>query len=171
LNSLANHGILPRNGRGMTLPILTKGIWEGLHVAPDMTIPVGTVAMLSSNNPLGLSFDLDDLDKHDQIIEHDGSLSRNDAFFGDNHSFNRTIWQEVLNYFENDETVSITAAAKARFNRIKQQSEANPDFTYTVKNLVISYTETAQYLSTFGGPVNANPPVEWVRVFFGEQLQ
>lgn len=152
----------------MDIPTLIKGIGEGLNVGIDLTIPVGTVAILSSDNKLGLSFDLDDLNKHDELIEHDASLSRDDYHFGDNHSFDETAWQSVLDYFEDAERVNITAAAKARYNRVKIESERNPEFTYSAKNMIISYTETAQYLSVFGNPVTGDPPVEWVRTFFGE---
>lgn len=168
MNSLANHGILHRDGRGMDLPTLMKGISEALNVGSDLTMPVGTVAILSSDNKLGLSFDLNDLSKHDELIEHDASLSRDDYYFGDNHSFNESVWQSVLDYFEDADIVSLKAAAKARYNRVKTQSEQNPEFTYSAKNMVISYTETAQYLSVFGDPITGRPPVEWVKIFFGE---
>ncbi|KAK2784806.1 hypothetical protein FQN52_008891 [Onygenales sp. PD_12] len=169
LNSLANHGILPRDGRKMTLPVLIKGISEGLNVGPDLSIPVGTVAILSSKDPLGLSFNLDDLNKHDGLIEHDASLSRDDIYFGDNHSFDSDIWQSVVDFFGEADRVNFTAAAKARLNRIETQRERNPDFTFNAKNLVISYTETAQYLSVFGDPETGNPRVDWVRIFFEEE--
>lgn len=122
---------------------------------------------MSSDNILGLSFDLNELSKHEKMIEHDGSLSRGDAYFGDNHSFNNTIWQTVLDYFEDSDTVSFEAAAKARYNRIKVESERNPEFTYSAKDLILSYGETALYLSALGDPITGNPPVEWVKTFFG----
>ncbi|PGH23673.1 hypothetical protein AJ80_02279 [Polytolypa hystricis UAMH7299] len=169
LNSLANHGILPRNGRGMTIPILIKGISQGLNVGNDLTIPVGTVGLLASDSLLKLSFDLDDLSKHDELIEHDASLSREDIYFGDNTRFNSEIWQSVVDFFRHDERVNTTAAARARFNRVKVQSGRNPEFTYSAKNMIISYTETAQYLSVFGNPLTGNPRVDWVRTFFEEE--
>ncbi|PGH16317.1 hypothetical protein AJ79_01859 [Helicocarpus griseus UAMH5409] len=169
LNSLANHGILPHSGKGMTYPVLLKGILEGLNVGFDLTVFAGTGGMLSRENPLELTFDLDDLTNHDLLIEHDGSLSREDIFFGDNNSFNETIWQSVVDYFRDAQAVNLAAAAKARLNRIKVQSERNPEFTFSAKNMVISYTETAQYLSVFGDPIQGNPPVEWVKIFFEQE--
>ncbi|KAK2754793.1 hypothetical protein FQN54_006686 [Arachnomyces sp. PD_36] len=145
LNTLANHGFLPRNGKGFRLPILMEGISKGLNVGHDMTIP------------------------HDESIEHDTSLSRDNYDLGDNHSFDPDIWNSVLAYFEDAETVSFTAAAKARFNRVKVQSKRTPNFTYSAKNMLISYTETAQYLSVFGNPIAGQPPVEYLKVFFEEE--
>lgn len=151
----------------MTIPRLTKGILEGLNVAPDLTVPVGTFAMTASKHPFKISFDLDDLSKHNFPIEHDASLTRQDLYFGDNQSFNQTIWQSVLDYFEDAQTANLTAASKARFNRVRTERRRNPDFTYTVRNLITGYSETAQYLSVFGHPITGNPPVEWLKIFFG----
>ncbi|KKZ58998.1 hypothetical protein EMCG_00863 [[Emmonsia] crescens] len=169
LNSLANHGILPHNGKRMTYPILLKGILEGLNVGFDLTLVAGTGGMLGAKNPLRLYFNLNDLSNHDLFAEHDASLSRSDIFFGDNNSFNATIWESVLDYFKHDKTVSFTAAARARLNRIKTEGERNPDFTFNAEDLIISYTETAQYLSVFGDPVAGNPPADWVRIFFEQE--
>ncbi|PGH07283.1 hypothetical protein GX51_01827 [Blastomyces parvus] len=169
LNSLANHGILPHNGKQMTYPTLLKGILEGLNVGFDLTLVAGTGGMIGAKNPLQLYFNLDDLANHDLFAEHDASLSRSDIFFGDNNSFNETIWQSVLEYFRHDETVSFKAAAEARLNRIKTERARNPDFTFNAKDVVISYTETAQYLSVFGDPVTGHPNVDWIRIFFEQE--
>lgn len=168
MNSLANHGILPRNGKGITIPILTTALGEGLNIAPDFSVIIGAAGLMSSSDPLGLSFDLNDLDKHEQIIEHDGSLSRQDTYFGDNHTFNETIWQTVLAYFEDAQTVNFTAAAKARYNRIMTEKNRNPSFTYNAKDVILSYGETSLYLSVLGDPVAGHPPVQWVRTLFGK---
>jgi len=149
--------------------MLTTALAEGLNVAPDFTIAIGGAGLLSSNNPLSLSFNLDDLSKHEHIIEHDGSLSRGDAYFGDNHSFNKTTWSTVLDYFIDASTVNFTAAADARYNRIQTSRAANPQFTYSVKDLVLSYGETALYLSVLGDPVTGNAPVQWVRSLFEKE--
>ncbi|OAX83560.1 hypothetical protein ACJ72_02072 [Emergomyces africanus] len=170
LNSLANHGILPHNGKRMTYPTLLKGILEGLNVGFDLTLVAGTGGMLGAKNPLNLYFNLDDLSNHDLFAEHDASLSRSDLFFGDNNSFNETIWKSVLDYFKDEKAgISFTAAARARLHRIKTESERNPDFTFNAKDLVISYTETAQYLSVFGDPVTGYPPVDWIKIFFEQE--
>jgi hypothetical protein len=154
----------------MTIPVLVRGLGEGLNVAADFAVLIGTLGARSANDPLALSFNLDDLDKHEHMIEHDGSLSRGDAFFGDNHTFNMTIWQTVLDYFEDSKTVNFTASAKARWNRITTQRKANPDFVYNAKDIILSYGETALYLSVLGDPVTGHPPIEWVRVLFGESF-
>jgi hypothetical protein len=139
-------------------------------MALDFSILGASLGMMSSDEVLGLSFDLSDLNHHERMVEHDGSLSRGDAYFGDNHSFNKTIWHQTLAHFQNDETVSIEAAAKARWDRLLTAKELNPDFTYTAKDLVLSYAETSLYLLVLGDSLAANPPVEWVKILFGEHF-
>lgn len=43
------------------------------------------------------------------VLEHDGSMSRGDIFFGDNYSFNDTIWQITKAMFVED-TISVSTA-------------------------------------------------------------
>ncbi|KAI7531913.1 hypothetical protein KC331_g13849, partial [Hortaea werneckii] len=101
LNALANHGFIPRNGKDMTLPILIKGLKAGMNMAPDFTIAIGGVGLLSSDSPdTARAFDLDDLDQHNFPIEHDASLSRQDAYFGNDYSFYQPNWDMVLKYYQ-----------------------------------------------------------------------
>src|SRR4051794_35940400 len=77
LNSLANHGFLPHNGKGLTIPILIDGLKRGLNVGADFSTVIGGAGLMSvPGNPLATSFDLNNLDEHNFPIEHDASLSR-----------------------------------------------------------------------------------------------
>jgi len=117
LNSLANHGILPHSGKGMTIPILIKGLKEGMNVGVDFATVIGGAGILSvPNSPLATSFDLDDLDRHNFPIEHDASLSRADFYLnnGDDYSFNQTIFDTVLKYYEGMTETSIPVASAAK---------------------------------------------------------
>lgn len=99
------------------------------------------------------------------VIEHDGSLSRNDVYFGDNHSFNEEIWETVASHFVN-ETISIPTAAKARAARLQVAAAANPEFSLTADGVQFSFIETALYLSIFGNLDDGNAKTEWVKVLF-----
>ncbi|CCG82228.1 Putative uncharacterized protein [Taphrina deformans PYCC 5710] len=168
LNSLANHGILPRNGKGLTLPLLNAALLEGYNVGNDFSTTIGGVGLLSSPNPLAGSFDLDNLDLHN-LIEHDSSLSRDDYYFGDNHSFNNGKWQEVLAFVKGGENFNITSAAKAKYHRLQEQTALNPTLTYTPLQFILSYGETSLYLSVMGDPITGVAPVSYVRSFFEQE--
>ncbi|KAJ0367595.1 hypothetical protein COL154_003253 [Colletotrichum chrysophilum] len=98
-------------------------------------------------------------------MEHDGSLSRNDVYFGDNHSFDEEIWETVASHFVN-ETISIPTAAKARAARLQAAAAANPEFSLTADGVQFSFIETALYLSIFGNLDDGNAKTEWVKVLF-----
>lgn len=99
------------------------------------------------------------------VIEHDGSLSRNDVYFGDNHSFNETIWDTVAAYFTED-TIDVTTAAKARAARLEAAKSVNPEYDIGVEGTVFSLVETALYLSVFNNGSSNTAVTEWVNVMF-----
>ncbi|GAB7347229.1 hypothetical protein MBLNU459_g3331t1 [Dothideomycetes sp. NU459] len=169
LNALANHDICPRSGKGYTIPILTSCLATGLNVGPDFALVVGTAGIGSNPNPELLYFDLDMLDHHDVFIEHDASLSRADASTGNDHAFNQTIFNTVLNYFAGDANATIPTASKAKFNRVTTEAARDPSFSYGPVQFVLSYGETALYLSTMGDPTTGSAPLDFVKVLFEDE--
>lgn len=103
------------------------------------------------------------------VIEHDGSLSRNDIYFGDNHDFNSTIWHSVAEYFTED-TISIATAAAARAARLEVAASVNPEFNMTSSDVEFSLIETALYLSVFGNVTTGNARTEYVGALFSTYM-
>ena len=64
VNTLANHGYLPRDGLAITLPILLKGFTDAINLDPSATLLVGTKALQTSTTGDNSSFNLDDLSTH-----------------------------------------------------------------------------------------------------------
>lgn len=155
----------------MTIPVLIQGLSSGLNVGPDFATAIGLAGSLSNPNfnVLAPSFDLDMLDEHNFPIEHDASLSRQDAYFGNDHSFNQTVWDTVLEYFPNDSTFTIPPAAEARYARVQTESKRDPTFTYGPQQFVLSYGETALYLSTMGDPITGVAPYNYVQSLFEQE--
>ncbi|KZT26171.1 chloroperoxidase-like protein [Neolentinus lepideus HHB14362 ss-1] len=84
LNTLANHGLLPRDGRRITFKQLSTVIRHSFNFGPTFCFFVPWFAA----NILGRSywsdsFDLSDLDVHNGI-EHDASLTRDDTYHSPN---------------------------------------------------------------------------------------
>lgn len=74
LNTLANHGYLPRNGKGITLDILKDGMLDGFNIEhADAVLLYSQAIRTSPDYPGAKSFDLADLGRHG-ILEHDISL-------------------------------------------------------------------------------------------------
>ncbi|KAM0269064.1 hypothetical protein ACHAQH_009829, partial [Verticillium albo-atrum] len=164
VNSLANHAYLPRDGLNISLADLIIAFTDAVNLEPSATALVGTRALTASTTGNNGTFNLDDIDAHG-VIEHDGSLSRNDIYFGDNHSFNRTIWDSVASHFTN-RTISIQTAAAARKARLQAAAAANPEFNLNADGVQFSFIETALYLSIFGNVNDGNAVTKWVRVMF-----
>lgn len=99
------------------------------------------------------------------VIEHDGSLSRADIYFGDNHSFNSTIWGTVAAYFTED-TIDVKTAARARAARLAAAANENPEFNMTSDGINFSLIESALYLSVFNNGSSSTAVTEWVKVMF-----
>ncbi|KAH7107957.1 Chloroperoxidase [Auriculariales sp. MPI-PUGE-AT-0066] len=83
LNTLANHGILPRNGRGLTQP----AIFEALSTAYNLDatgaafLTNATASFLHADG----TFELHDLALHN-AIEHDASLAHDDVAAGEKYA-------------------------------------------------------------------------------------
>jgi len=167
LNSLANHGFFPRNGKNISIDQVVSGIDEALNLSPLSSRPVVELALTTSTTGNPSTLNLNDLNKHG-VIEHDGSLSRNDFYFGDNHSFNPSIFKTVSKFFTKN-VISIETAAKARRARITAAGLVNPVYNFTAREDQFSQFETALYLAVYGTGTEGNARTDWVNIMFCEE--
>jgi hypothetical protein len=89
---------------------------------------------------------------------------------GDNYSFNETIFNEVMEFYSGMNETSMPVAAKEKYARVQEEAGRDSRFTYTAQQFVLSYCETALYLSVMGDPTTGVAPLEYVKDFFGESL-
>ncbi|KAF9730992.1 hypothetical protein PMIN02_008527 [Paraphaeosphaeria minitans] len=167
LNTLANHGYLPRNGANISMEILIAGLKTSVNLGADATEVVGAAALKGSTTGNASTFHLTDLDKHG-LIEHDGSLSRADIYFGDNHSFNATIWAQTASHFTSP-IISLATAAKAHKARLAAAQIENPQFNMSASDVQASMIETALYLSVLSNDTGATAVSAWVQKVFTEE--
>ncbi|EIN04231.1 heme-thiolate peroxidase [Punctularia strigosozonata HHB-11173 SS5] len=170
LNTLANHGFLPRDGKSISIPTLVTACQDGLNVGADFCTVIGTTSLLSNGAIAkgGLIFDLDDLNEHNFPIEHDASVSREDAFFGDNHDFNTTIFQTLNNSAVNGFYTTETAGL-VRQARLEDSVARNPNITWLAQHALIAYGEAALYLSVMSAPIIAMAPQSFVNMLFEQE--
>ncbi|KAI9711967.1 MAG: hypothetical protein M1828_001766 [Chrysothrix sp. TS-e1954] len=169
LNTLANHGFIPHNGKNNTLPVLIEGLKAGMNMGVDFSTAIGGGGILSSPNPLGGAFDLNDLDEHNFPIEHDGSLSRQDAYFGNDYSFYQANWDMVLSHYKGMDYTSIPVASKAKYARVRNSQTTNPTFTYGPRETIFSYGETALYIQSMSDAYSGKAKLEYVRSLFEQE--
>lgn len=109
LNALANHGLLPRDGKGITIEVLSDAAYKGFSIASDATQVFGSLAFQTSTTGNASTFNLDDLKQHSpHVLEHDGSMSRNDSYWGDNLSFNEQAWARTLANWGDNEVITVS---------------------------------------------------------------
>jgi len=177
LNALANHGWLPHSGKDINLPAIQTATDAVYNFASDVLISIfqQVVAFNLSTTGNASTFNLEDLKKHD-AIEFDGSLSRNDFYFGDDLHFDLNIWSStaerlgLYNYKDSAGLyVTIETAAKARAARVKDAEMVNPTFNASETEINGSPGTTALYLTALWDyAVNATYK-DWVKVFFEEE--
>ncbi|KAM0259209.1 hypothetical protein ACHAQJ_003414 [Trichoderma viride] len=162
LNSLANHGFLPRSGKNITVIDLVRGTFEGLGLSPEAAVVAGTGDLIKSYT-LG-SFDLHELSNHG-FIDHDCSLSRRDIVEGNNNDFNETIWSVPLQVLENYSVITPQAIGAARTARDLFDIAHNPTQECGARSVAIGALENGLLLASLGG----SPKLEWVRSLFEQE--
>ncbi|KAK0629595.1 Chloroperoxidase [Bombardia bombarda] len=168
LNSLANHGYLPRNGRNISSEQFYTGLADAVNL--ERALGDGPIAGAISTSTTGLpdTANLNDMAKHAQIIEHDGSLSRADTYFGDANSFNLSVWRQTKAYFRTP-LITIAQAEQARQAAVRNAQRTNPEFSLADGEKTISVLETALYLYMFGNGTNGFANRRWTEILFEEE--
>lgn len=166
LNALANQGFLPRNGQNIDENTTAKALDTALNIPPEFGKLLHKAAVRT--NPTGNvtnSFNLDHLARHN-ILEHDASLSRQDAAFGNNIAFNETVFSETRSNWQ--DTIDVQQAAKARLARVNTSNATNPSFGFTKIGEQFSVGESAAYLIVLGNKTTRTANRTVVEYLFGE---
>ncbi|KAH8658192.1 Chloroperoxidase [Xylariales sp. PMI_506] len=164
LNSLANHGILPHNGLDIDLNRTVHALGDALSIDADFAGALFKGALLTTLDPSATKFSLNNLSNHN-VLEHDGSLSRGDFYFGDDHTFNQTIFDQTRSYWHGP-FINVQTAAAARLARIKTSQATNPAFNLSSFGEFTSLSETAAYIIVLGDKASGTVPRAWVEYLF-----
>ncbi|KAJ7596367.1 Cloroperoxidase [Mycena floridula] len=166
LNVLANHGYLPRDGKGLTIPMVMEAASAIYNISPEiLTLPTH-LALLTSGK--ADTFTLDDLKLHN-TIEHDASLSRSDyAVTGDNVHFNSAIFETLARSNPTFPYYDVTSAAHVMHQRLEHSRRVNPAIINTQKELTIRLGESLLYLTVMGDNTGVALK-QYVNVFFREE--
>ncbi|KIJ35970.1 hypothetical protein M422DRAFT_261732 [Sphaerobolus stellatus SS14] len=73
-------------------------------------------------------------------IEGDASFTRDDFEFGDNHSFNNKLFDQISNRFGGGK-YNLTVPGEYRFYRVQQSIVQNPHFSFTTPRFITAYRE------------------------------
>ncbi|KAI5919028.1 Chloroperoxidase [Camillea tinctor] len=164
MNTLANHGFLPHDGKGLTKEVVVKGLKDGLNFNETLGGIMFDQAIIANPEPNATFFTLDNLNRHN-VLEHDASMSRSDAFFGNNHIFNQTIFDTTKVYWT-DETLSAEMLANGKLFRQIESRSTNPEYTFTATTEAFSLGEVAAPIIVFGEIEGGTVNRSFVEYFF-----
>jgi Peroxidase, family 2 len=126
LNSLANGGHIPRDGRRITADQLTRAMEKHLGLDPRIGAGLAKVAVarLGTAGPDGVkSLDLARLSLHG-FIEHDASLTRRDAHTGDAAEVVEPLFKQLVALSADGRTITRDDLAVAHQLRMVQSASA-----------------------------------------------
>ncbi|KAI1274651.1 Chloroperoxidase [Xylaria sp. FL0933] len=148
MNTLANHGFLQRDGRNITRENAIKALTEGLNFNPTLINIMFDQAIIANPEPNATYFTLDQLNKHN-LLEHDASLSRSDAYFGNNHVFNQTVFNETKKWWVAP-ILNASMLANAKVARQLSSKAFNPTYVFTLTTEEFSLGEVVAPVIAFG---------------------
>ncbi|PGH02602.1 hypothetical protein AJ79_07606 [Helicocarpus griseus UAMH5409] len=148
LNTLANHNFLPHDGKGITEEVAVQALTAGLNFNATLAALMFKMAVVANPEPKATFFTLDHLNQHN-VLEHDASLSRSDAFFGNNHVFNKTIFDETRAYWTGP-VLDVNMLANGKIARQINSKAYNPEYTFTESMENFSLGEVAAPIIVFG---------------------
>ncbi|RDW66591.1 hypothetical protein BP5796_09340 [Coleophoma crateriformis] len=176
LNALANHGYIHRDGKNLNYEDINQAAQVAYSYEPGFY--KSAVAMvfdfnISTTARPRETFNLLDLARHD-TIEADGSLTRNDIYFGDDVHFDATVFAPLandlgLNYYSPaNGFITLDTAATATANRLALAKSVNPAFNASNHQHQTEYGTTALYLLTVWDAEKNAAPKPWVKALLAE---
>ncbi|CAJ2508770.1 Uu.00g137960.m01.CDS01 [Anthostomella pinea] len=176
LNALANHNWLRHDGKNLDWPMINTAAQDAYGFGPGMYKPFVDMVFqfnISTTNTPNETFNLFDLARHD-TIEVDGSLTRNDIYFGDDVHFDASVFAPVAQDLGLNQNLSAHSfvttetAALATKNRLALAKRVNPAFNASASQHESEYGTTALYLYTLLDEDSGTTPKPWVKAFLGE---
>ncbi|KZP09818.1 hypothetical protein FIBSPDRAFT_963680 [Athelia psychrophila] len=159
LNTLASHGYLPRNGIATPQQIISA-VQEGFNMGNDIALLTTFGAFLVDGNHLTNLMSIGrktnetganpaapaivgGLNTHG-VFEGDASTTRGDFYFGDNFSFNETLFQVILDKSAayGDGKYNLTSAAEVRWTHLQDSITRNPFFEFVTPRYFTAYAES-----------------------------
>ncbi|PRP86749.1 hypothetical protein PROFUN_02898 [Planoprotostelium fungivorum] len=165
LNTLANHGFLPRDGKNITKSDLIQGLFKGLNVGRDIGFILANAAFKKYGATDSIS--MLDLQQHN-MIEHDCSMTRNDNALGDSTVVNATLLEDLI-YSSTDGLVITWKDMVAHRRRRQDDSKAkNPSLVWNEEQKQAAAGEVVIFQLVFG-EWGTGVPIYLLRSILGEE--
>ncbi|KAF4576265.1 hypothetical protein EYR40_000504 [Pleurotus pulmonarius] len=165
LNAMANHGILPRDGRNITFKEMNRVIRATYNFAPSFCffVPNYSANMLNKSYRKD-TFDLEEISLHNGI-EHDASMTREDVHRQpDQGKPHLPFVEELLSRATGKDTegnavLTIPDVAHYMAKRRVDAPKANPEFTTSKFHETFGSSNSSTLLTIYGGRVDDLRPI------------
>lgn len=118
-------------------------------------------------NPANATFwNLEMLSVHN-VLEHDASLSRQDAYFGSNVLFNQTVFEESKSYWHGN-IVDAKMMSDSKTGRQFSSRVHNPTYTFTEDAEGFSIGEILSLFLAFGDKRAVTVRADWLTYWLRE---
>ncbi|KAJ7594379.1 Chloroperoxidase [Mycena floridula] len=159
LNAMANHGILPRDGKNFSFKELNEAVRNTYNFSPSFCffVPNFAAKMLKKDYSKD-RIDLADIDLHNGI-EHDASLTRHDVAIVSDQSKPDVALVEALlasatgQTKDGDFLLTTKDLSKYSAQRRVAAKETNPDFSLSTFHKFFGSSNSSTMLTIFGGHV------------------
>ncbi|THH08875.1 heme-thiolate peroxidase [Bondarzewia mesenterica] len=162
MNTLANHGILPRDGRNIPIRMLNPTIRSTYNFAPTFCVFVPRyIAQILGRSYLNDTFDLADIDVHNGI-EHDASLTREDTYHSPDQSRPSVpLVKELLAAASGpplpgstDPTLTTADLSRVTSKRRAESMKHNGQFSLGTMHKIFGSSNSGTLVTIFGGRVD-----------------
>ncbi|KAG6944917.1 hypothetical protein JG688_00016839 [Phytophthora aleatoria] len=161
LNTLANHGHLPRNGQGITKTQIGSALKSVLNQGDD-----AVVALLAS---LPDVIALSDLSQYN-IWDHDASLVHTDAHFGrDPSEVNIKLANDLFNRGKASKALGVNEVGNAYKDRRLAGKPYEPKYSLSDAQKTQSYSQGAGLLLVFGAKNGESVSLDVARSFLVDE--
>uniref|UniRef100_K3WBV2 Heme haloperoxidase family profile domain-containing protein n=1 Tax=Globisporangium ultimum (strain ATCC 200006 / CBS 805.95 / DAOM BR144) TaxID=431595 RepID=K3WBV2_GLOUD len=146
LNTLANHGYLPRNGQNISRAKFTEALMTRFNIAADLT------AFFVNALPDPVSLDI--LSTHN-FIEHDASLVHSDVYFKHPpNAVNMTLVADLLSRKNSEGRIGLQEVGQARKERLAACRANNPQCDFSASPAARAFGEAALLIGGLGAGQN-----------------
>ncbi|KAI0943498.1 hypothetical protein AcW1_002648 [Taiwanofungus camphoratus] len=153
LNAMANHGILPRSGRGISFRQLNSAVRATYNFSPTFCFFVPNyIAGVLDKSYWTDTFDLSDISVHNGI-EHDASLTREDTYLVPDQSrpSGRLVEELLANGTGPGGDLTPADLSRALGKRRSEAKQTNGQYSQSTFHKIFGSSNSSTLLTIFGG--------------------
>ncbi|KAJ6530870.1 Chloroperoxidase [Mycena vulgaris] len=159
LNALANHGILPRDGRNIKFTDMTMAVRHTYNFSISFSsyVPITIAGMLKKDYRKD-TFDLAEIGLHN-AIEHDASLVRQDVRFNPDQGkpylpyVNEVLASASGKDKEGNPIITTADLSRCLAKRRAEARALNPDFSLSTYHRYVGSSNSSGFITIFGGRI------------------